>query len=70
MVKVTGGGKSVGAVGAHFAYLSRRDELEIETDEGERILDRDQKKGLLNPRDLSLEVHPILSKTKHRPHAK
>ena len=37
MVKVTGGGTSRGAVAAHFAYLSRRGSLEIETDEGERI---------------------------------
>jgi hypothetical protein len=37
MVKVTGGGTSVGAVSAHFGYISRRGELEIETDEGERI---------------------------------
>ena len=35
MVKVTGGGTSRGAVAAHFAYLSRRGSLEIETDEGE-----------------------------------
>lgn len=34
MVKVTGGGGKVGAVAAHFAYISRQGELAIETDEG------------------------------------
>src|SRR5260370_15897728 len=37
MVKVTGGGTRRGAVAAHFAYISRRGALEIETDEGEGI---------------------------------
>ena len=36
MVKVTGGGKRRGAVAAHFGYISRRGDLEIETDQGER----------------------------------
>ena len=36
MVKVTGGGKSHRAVAAHFAYISRKGELEIETDDGQR----------------------------------
>ena len=43
MVKVTGGGKTVGAVVAHLAYISQRGELEIETDEGERISKAEQK---------------------------
>jgi hypothetical protein len=37
MVKVTGGGQSVGAVGAHMSYISQHGELEIETDEGQRV---------------------------------
>src|SRR5579862_4815052 len=38
MVKVlTRGGQSVGSVQRHLSYLSRKRELEIETDEGERI---------------------------------
>ena len=41
MVKVTGGGTKVGAVAAHFAYISRKGKLEIETDEGERIAGKD-----------------------------
>ena len=43
MVKVTGGGKTVGAVAAHLAYISQRGELEIETDEGQRISKAEQK---------------------------
>ena len=36
MVKVTGGGTKTGAVAAHFAYISRKGKLAIETDEGNR----------------------------------
>lgn len=46
MVKVTGGGTSSGAVSAHFGYISRHGELEIETDEGERIPKEAQKEFL------------------------
>jgi hypothetical protein len=46
MVKVTGGGTSSGAVSAHFGYISRHGELEIETDEGERIPKEEQKEFL------------------------
>jgi hypothetical protein len=46
MVKVTGGGGSSGAVSAHFGYISRHGELEIETDEGERIPKESQKEFL------------------------
>src|ERR1043165_522378 len=46
MVKVTGGGASSGAVSAHFGYISRHGELEIETDEGERIPQEEQKEFL------------------------
>lgn len=46
MVKVTAGGTSGGAVSAHFGYISRHGELEIETDEGERIPKEAQKEFL------------------------
>lgn len=46
MVKVTGGGTSAGAVSAHVGYISRHGELEIETDEGERIPKEAQKEFL------------------------
>jgi hypothetical protein len=54
MVKVTGGGGSVGAVGAHFRYISRKGELSMETDEGEHIASREAQKALL--RDWHLEL--------------
>ena len=46
MVKVTGGGTSSGSVSAHFGYISRHGELEIETDDGERIPKEAQKEFL------------------------
>lgn len=46
MVKVTGGGKTVGAVAAHLAYISHHGELEIETDEGQRVPEDDQEELL------------------------
>ncbi len=54
MVKVTGGGTRRGAVAAHFAYISRRGALEIETDEGERIARPDEQKRLLDDWHLEL----------------
>ena len=54
MVKVTGGGTRRGAVAAHFAYISRRGALEIETDEGERIGRPDAQKRLLDDWHLEL----------------
>jgi hypothetical protein len=41
MVKVSGGGTTTGKVAAHFQYISRQGELEIETDEGERHKGKD-----------------------------
>jgi hypothetical protein len=36
MVKVTGGGRGMGAIKAHMAYISKRGRLEAEDQEGER----------------------------------
>jgi hypothetical protein len=36
MVKVTGGGRGMGAIKAHLAYISKRGALEVEDQEGER----------------------------------
>jgi len=47
MVKVTGGGTRVGAVSAHFGYISLKGELAIETDEGDRVAGREAQKVLL-----------------------
>ena len=47
MVKVTGGGTNTGAVAAHFGYISWKGKLEIETDEGERIVGTDAQRTFL-----------------------
>ncbi|HMI36222.1 MAG TPA: relaxase/mobilization nuclease domain-containing protein [Steroidobacteraceae bacterium] len=52
MVKVSGGGKTPGAVAAHFQYIDRHGELEIETDEGERLVGNGVEKKLLADWDL------------------
>jgi hypothetical protein len=54
MVKVTGGGVKMGAVAAHLAYISRKGELAIETDEGDRVASKDAQKALL--KDWHLEL--------------
>lgn len=56
MVKVTGGGTKAGAVAAHFAYISRRGTLEIETDEGERTTGKEAQKALLAEWHLDLSA--------------
>jgi hypothetical protein len=56
MVKVTGGGTNPGAVAAHFAYISRRGKLEIETDEGERIAGTDAQRTFLAAWHLELSA--------------
>ena len=55
MVKVTGGGIRRGALAAHLSYISRKGQLEIETDEGERV-DKKAQQRLL--RDWHLELSP------------
>jgi Relaxase/Mobilisation nuclease domain len=55
MVKVTGGGKSVGAVRAHVSYISQYGELEIETDEGQRLA-HDAQKALVKDWHLELSA--------------
>ena len=55
MVKVTGGGKKVGAVAAHLSYVSQHGDLEIETDRGERVTE-DGQKALLKGWHLDLSA--------------
>jgi hypothetical protein len=57
MVKVTGGGGSGSGRGinAHFNYISRRGELEIETDDGERLAGKGAGQQLINDWDLDLD---------------
>jgi hypothetical protein len=53
MVKVTGGATRVGSVSAHVSYISRKGQLEIETDDGDRI-GRDGQRELLKSWHLEL----------------
>jgi len=46
MVKVTGGGRKIGVVAAHFAYVSHQGELALETDDEQRVLGEGQKELL------------------------
>jgi hypothetical protein len=56
MVKVlTRGGQDLKAVGCHIAYLNRGGELEIETDDGQRLLGEGVETGLLEDWDLDLD---------------
>src|SRR6516165_6845237 len=56
MVKVlTHGGKDLKSVQRHLAYLNRKGDLEIETDEGERVAGEGVEKELLEDWDLDLE---------------
>jgi len=56
MVKVlTHGGKDLKSVQRHLAYLNRKGELEIETDEGELLVGKGVEKELLEDWDLDLE---------------
>jgi hypothetical protein len=58
MVKVLSrGGQSLKAVGRHFAYVNRDGEVEIETDDGQRLLGQGVEKDLLEDWDLDLEEH-------------
>jgi len=53
MVKVTGGGGSVGGVAAHFAYISHEGERDLEADDGQRVSKQGQKELL---KDWHLEL--------------
>src|SRR5579864_6605149 len=56
MVKVLSrGGKDLKAVGRHIAYLNRGGDLEIETDDGQRLSGKGVEKELLENWDLDLE---------------
>jgi len=66
MVKVTGGGTNAGAVKAHFAYISRKGRLDIETDSGDRIA-REQHKAFLAGWHLELSAGQYRKARKGQP---
>ncbi len=56
MIKVlTKGGQDFGAIKRHLAYLTRGNELEFETDDGERLKGKGVGTGLMENWDLDLE---------------
>lgn len=56
MVKVSGGGTNAKAVVAHFKYLNRRPEFEIETDDANHLRGRGSIKSLVDGWDLDLDA--------------
>src|SRR5271168_3360610 len=56
MVKVSGGANTVQGVAAHFKYIGRRGELEIETDDGDRLMGKDVTAQLIDDWDLDLDA--------------
>ena len=48
MVKVTGGGRGMKAIAAHFRYISKNGRLDIEDDEGNRMRGKDALRGLVD----------------------
>jgi len=66
MVKVTGGGRKLGAVAAHLSYISDQGKLEIETDEGERV-SKEGQKALLKDWHLELSAGQYREQPKARP---
>src|SRR5437773_8466772 len=58
MVKVLSrGGQDLKAIGRHLGYLNRGGEVEIETDDGQRLSGERIEKELLEDWDLDLEEH-------------
>ena len=55
-MKVTGGGRNVGAVAAHIAYISHHGGIELETDDGQRVSKAGRKELLLNDWHLDLSA--------------
>lgn len=67
MVKVSGGGTSPKAVAAHFRYIDRRGELEVETDEGEQLKGEGVEKQLAEDWDLDADAADLRSPYGGRP---
>jgi hypothetical protein len=56
MIKVSGGARTLHGVGAHFDYIGRKGLNEIETDMGERLMEREFEQDLMLDWDLDLDV--------------
>ena len=58
MIKVSGGGREAGAVQAHFAYIGRHGNLDIETDDGRRLAGEGAARELVKDWNLDLAAGP------------
>lgn len=68
MVKVlTRGAQHLRGVRRHLEYLDRKGELEIETDDGQRIAGKGAEKGLLEDWDLDIEEDRRMANLEARP---
>jgi hypothetical protein len=56
MVKVSGGAKTTRGAIAHFQYISRQGDLEVETDDGERLQGKDVAAKLVDDWDLDIDA--------------
>jgi hypothetical protein len=56
IIKVSGGARTLRGVGAHLDYIRRKGLNEIETDMGERLMERGFEKDLIRDWDLDLDV--------------
>jgi hypothetical protein len=56
MIKVSGGARTLQGVGAHFDYIGRKGLNEIESDMGERLMERRFEQDLMLDWDLDLDV--------------
>jgi len=61
MVKVTGGGRGMGAIKAHMAYISRRGELALENELGQHIQGREELAGVAEEWQLGGGLIPTFS---------
>jgi hypothetical protein len=56
MIKVSGGARTLRGVGAHFDYIGRKGLNEIDTDMGEKLMERGFERDLMLDWDLDLDV--------------
>ena len=68
MVKVLSrGGQDLKAIGRHLGYLNRGGEVDIETDDGQRLSGKGVERELLEDWDLDLEEHRRKADLEARP---
>ena len=66
MVKVSGGGSTPGAVAAHFQFISRNGELEMETGDGGHMQGKDDVKSLVENWGLDLDAMTVRDNNRMR----